>query len=67
MMRKRSSHIPMTTPIEAMTHPVMVRNRRMPIRISGSTKLQITIVQYSGANDSRCVRQNTAISAGSLP
>ena len=39
----------MTTPIEAMTQPVMVRKYFTPIRINGSTKLQITIVQNSGA------------------
>ena len=45
MIRNRSSHMPMMTPIDAMTQPVMVRKRRMPMSISGSTKLQITIVQ----------------------
>jgi hypothetical protein len=37
--------MPSSTPSEAMMQPVMVRKRLMPIRISGSTKLQITIVQ----------------------
>ena len=45
MIRKRSSHMPMTTPNDAMTQPVIVRNRLMPISTSGSTKLQVTIVQ----------------------
>ena len=38
----------MTTPTEAITHPVIVRNLRM-LRIStGMTKLTVTIVQNSG-------------------
>ena len=40
--------MPMTTPIEAMTQPVMVRNRRMLRMHTGITKFTITIVQKSG-------------------
>ena len=48
-IRKRSSHIPTTTPAEAMTQPSIVRARGIDRIISGNTKLQITIVQKSGA------------------
>src|SRR4030095_16464347 len=66
-IRKRSSHMPTTTPHEAMTQPRMVRVFEL-VRIAiGSTKLPTTIVQYSGAYSPRCVAQNTAISLGSLP
>ena len=39
---------PMMTPIDAMQQPVMVRNRRIPMRINGRTKLPMTIVQNNG-------------------
>ena len=48
-IKKRSSHIPMTTPVEATTQPAMVRVFEFDKMISGTTKLAITIVQYRGA------------------
>ena len=54
-IRNRSSHMPTTTPNDAITQPVMVRSFLIARIENGSTKLQKTIVQYSGANDPRCV------------
>src|SRR3954470_22923797 len=67
MMRNRSSHMPTTTPHEAITQPVTVRSRLNDRMQSGDTKLQTTMVQESGANEPVCVVQNTDISADSLP
>ena len=57
MIRKRSSHIPTTTPQEAITVPVIVRSLRMARNGNGSMKLQNTIVQNSGAYVPACVAQ----------
>src|SRR5262245_4055959 len=67
MMRNRSSHIPTTTPHEAITQPVIVRSFRIARNGNGRMKLQNTIVQKSGAKVPICVDQNTAISDGSFP
>ena len=67
MIRNRSSHIPTTTPNEAMTVPKIVRSLLIARMVKGRRKLQKTIVQNSGAYAPRCVAQNTAISEGSLP
>src|SRR5258706_11402148 len=66
-IRNRSSHIPTHTPTEATTQPAIVRVLLRLRMISGTTKLQTTIVQKSGANEPLCVTLNTAISAGSFP
>src|SRR5437016_4073533 len=67
IIRKRSSHIPTTTPQDAITVPVMVRSFRIASNGNGRMKLQNTIVQKSGANLPTCVVQNTAISEGAFP
>src|SRR3989442_7709008 len=66
-MRKRSSHMPMTTVNDAMTQPVIVRSFLIERMTNGIAKLQATIVQKSGANEPRCVTRNTSRSADALP
>src|SRR5262245_27312524 len=67
MIRKRSSHMPTTTPQEAMTVPVIVRILRIARNGKGRTKLQNTIVQNKGAYVPVCVDQNAGISWVVLP
>src|SRR5215468_3819502 len=67
MIRKRSSHIPTTTPHDAMTVPVIVRILRMARNGNGRMKLQNTIVQNKGAYTPDCVDQNAGISCVPFP
>ena len=53
MIRKRSSHMPMTTVDEAIAVPVIVRSLLMARIGHGMMKLQTTMVQNSGA---KCLR-----------
>src|SRR2546426_9961632 len=66
-MRKRSSHMPMTTVNDAMTQPVIVRSFLIERMTNGIAKLQATIVQKSGANEPRCVTSDTSRSVDALP
>ena len=60
--------MPTHTPNEATTQPVIVRRSFLTARIAnGRTKLHVTIVQKSGANDPRWVTSRTFISASSFP
>ncbi len=67
MMRKRSIHMPATMVVEAITVPVMVRSFLMASSGKGMTRLQMTMVQKSGAKFCRMLVQKTFISETSLP
>src|SRR5579864_2924913 len=67
IIRYRSSHIPMTTPVDAITVPVIVRNFLIASIGNGITKLHTTIVQKSGEYFPVSVSQKTVISADSFP
>ena len=66
MIRKRSSHIPTTMQIDAITVPVIVRSRLMARIGTGIRKLSVTMVQNSGAKSPRTVDQKTPISDSPL-
>ena|ERR1700681_2366645 len=67
IIRNRSSHIPITTPVDAITVPVIVRNFLIANIGNGIRKLQTTIVQNSGEYFPVCVNQKIVISADSFP
>src|SRR5262245_4557935 len=67
MIRKRSSHMPTTTPHDAITVPVIVRNFRIARNGNGRMKLQNTMVQNKGAYVPVCVDQNAGISCVVFP
>ena len=48
MIRNRSSHMPITTPQDAITVAVIERSFRIASNGKGRTKLQNTIVQNNG-------------------
>src|SRR5678810_454304 len=67
MIRNLSSHIPITTPTEAITVVVIDRSFRIVRSGKGRTKLQTTMVQNNGEYLPICVDQSAAISCGVFP
>src|SRR4051812_49012094 len=67
IMRKRSSHMPITTVMDAMVAVVIERSRLIPNKTNGTMKLQNTMSQKYGAKWPRTRDPKTFISFGSLP
>src|SRR6185295_7455568 len=67
IIRNRSSHIPTTMQVEAITVPLIVLNRLNANIGTGTRKQQTTIVQNRGENAPLTFDLKTAISEGSLP
>src|SRR6266540_1688823 len=67
-MRNRSSHIPISTAIDATTVPhTVVRVRRFARKVNGITKQHTTIVQNKKANLPSVFDRNTTMCVGSAP
>src|SRR5512140_2257266 len=67
-IRKRSSHIPISTKMDATTVPHTVRRvRPFASRANGITKQEITIVQKSGENFPSVFERKITMCIGSPP